>query len=238
VLEYSNSISWINGAGQGWDITPDTLKLSTVNIKVEPSQDSLFHLQMIRSALGETQKMAEERANAIVYSVNSLGTATVNTLVRTSPQGDTLTVDHKNYGLSIVDLGSGYSIPASSRYRAQQVMVLIKVPLGKSIIFDKSIKEKFDQQEIHVRQNRKGRMNGISWESQEFRYESEVEYYMSPGGELKRVDGKETVPSELPIPPATPASPVAPADTDPALPVKSAYQRTLSPSPVNTLFWG
>jgi phage shock protein PspC (stress-responsive transcriptional regulator) len=120
-LEYSNSVSWINGNGQGWDLTPDTLKLSTVSIKVEPSQDSLFHLQMIRSALGETKKIAAERANAIVYSVHSLGRATGNTIVRTSPQGDTLTVDRKNFGLNIVDLGSGYSIPANSRYRAQQV---------------------------------------------------------------------------------------------------------------------
>lgn len=232
-LEYSNTISWINGDGQGWDLTPDTLKLSTVTIKVEPSQDSLFHLQMIRTALGETKKMAEERANSIVYSVNSLGTASGNTVIRTNPQGDTLTVDRKNFGLQIVDLASGYSIPASSRYRAQQVTVLIKVPVGKSIIFDKSIEEKLDQQEIHVRQNRKGKMNGISWESQEFRYDSDVEYYMSPGGELKRVDGKETDPASNN---SLPAAPVAPANPVPAMPATSAYQRTITPSPINTLF--
>lgn len=233
ILEYSNSISWINGAENGWDLTPDTLKLSTVSIKVEPSQDSLFHLQMIRSALGETKKVAEERASAIIYSVNSLGTTTGNTIVRTSPQGDTLTVDRKNFGLQIVDLGSGYAIPASSRYRAQQVMVLIKVPVGKSIIFDKSIKEKLDQQEIRVRQNRKGRMNGISFESQNFRYDSDVEYFMSPSGELKRVDGKETpVESSFPEPPSAPVHP------DPAIPARSAYQRTITPSPFNTLLWG
>lgn len=233
ILEYSNSISWINGAENGWDLTPDTLKLSTVSIKVEPSQDSLFHLQMIRSALGETKKMAEERANAIIYSVNSLGTSTGNTIVRTSPQGDTLTIDRKNFGLQIVDLGSGYAIPASSRYRAQQVVVLIKVPLGKSIIFDKSIKEKLDQQEIRVRLNRKGRMNGISFESQNFRYDSDVEYFMSPSGELKRVDGRET-----PVESSLPETPSAPVRPDPAMPARSAYQRTITPSPFNTLLWG
>lgn len=209
-LEYSNSISWINNdvVSQGWDLTPDTLKLSTVSIKVEPSQDSLFHLQMIRSALGENKKMATDRANAIVYSVN-------------------------NYGLNIIDLASGYSIPASSRYRAQQVEVLVKVPVGKTIIFDKSIEEKLDQQEIQVRQNRKGRMNGIRFESQEFRYESEVEYVMSPSGELKRADGKESsIEGSLPEPPAAPEKP------DPAMPAKSAYQRTITPSPLNSLLWG
>ncbi|MFZ9694839.1 MAG: hypothetical protein ACO3AY_03090, partial [Chitinophagaceae bacterium] len=192
-----------------------------------------FHLQMIRSALGETKKMAEERANAIIYSVNSLGTSTGNTIVRTSPQGDTLTIDRKNFGLQIVDLGSGYAIPASSRYRAQQVVVLIKVPLGKSIIFDKSIKEKLDQQEIRVRLNRKGRMNGISFESQNFRYDSDVEYFMSPSGELKRVDGRET-----PVESSLPETPSAPVRPDPAMPARSAYQRTITPSPFNTLLWG
>ncbi len=109
------------------------------------------------------------------------------------------------------------------------------MPVGKSIIFDKSIEEKLDQQEIRVRQNRKGRMNGISWESKEFRYDSEVEYFMSPSGELKRVDGKETEPSKegsLPEPPTAPESP------EPALPARSAYQRTITPSPFNTLLWG
>jgi phage shock protein PspC (stress-responsive transcriptional regulator) len=234
-LEYSNTISWINGDGQGWDLTPDTLKLSTVTIKVEPSQDSLFHLQMVRAAQGETKKMAEERANAIVYSVNSLGRAIGNTVVRTSPQGDTLTVDRKNFELQIVDLASGYAIPASSRYRVQQVEVLVKVPVGKTIVFDKSIEEKLAQQEIRVRQNRKGRMNGISFESQEFRYESDVEYFMSPNGELKRVDGKEMEPTEdssLPEPPTAPLRP------EPALPAKSAYKRTIIPSPFNTILWG
>jgi hypothetical protein len=146
-----------------------------------------------------------------------------------------LTVDRKNFDFQIVDLASGYAIPASSRYRVQQVEVLVKVPVGKTIVFDKSIEEKLAQQEIRVRQNRKGRMNGISFESQEFKYESDVEYFMSPNGELKRVDGKEMEPTEdssLPEPPTVPLRP------EPALPAKSAYQRTIIPSPFNTLLWG
>jgi hypothetical protein len=78
-------------------------------------------------------------------------------------------------------------------------------------------------------------MNGISFESQDFRYESEVEYFMSPSGELKRVDGKETetsTESSLPEPPAAPEKP------EPAMPARSAYQRTIIPSPFNTLLCG
>ena len=70
-LEYSGSFSWIDGDPSGWDLTPDTLKLSNILIKVEPSRDSSYQVQVVRVANGKDEQDASERASAIRYQIST-----------------------------------------------------------------------------------------------------------------------------------------------------------------------
>lgn len=265
-LEYSNSIGWINGDGEGWDITHDTLSLSNVMIRVEASPDTAYHVQLIRTAIGKTLEAARERAEAINYTISNSTASGTYSKVQYSPSGDTLLADTKGFRHILLDLGSGYSIPASSRYRIQQVTVLIRVPVGKTLAFDESVRKKLHQGEFKVFRKNNGRFKGVEWKDQKLFYESGVEYIMTPGGELKRADGKPeesilnddpgstfTPISEIPALPPIPAIPKAPAipaipltssvppgpsATPVSSPVNSACGRTMTPSPLNALLWG
>lgn len=237
VLEYSKSFSWMDSDGKGWDLTPDTLKLSNVMIKVEASTDSLYRVQLIRSASGKTREAAKARAEAIEYPVYPSIASGTYSIVHYAPTGDTVQVDAKGFTRILLDLGNGYSIPANSRYRIQQVTVLIRVPIGKTINFDESIRQKLHQGEFKVYQKSNGRFRGMEWKDQKRHYESGVEYIMTPGGELKRADGKPEEPASqddlesasTPLPPIPPAIPPS---------AKAACRRALSPSPLNSLLWG
>lgn len=236
-LAYSGSFDWIDGDREGWDLTPDTLKLSNVVIKVESSIDSQYHVSLIKSAAGKTKEAARERAEAIYYPINnSVATGTYST-VRYSASGDTITEDKKAFQRILLNLGNGYSIPANNRYRIQQVNILIQVPVGKTLMIDESVQKKLYQGEFLVIRNRLGRFKGIEWKDIIRNYQAGVEYVMTPGGELKRTDGK---PEDMPIqdevePVSAPLLPLAP--TSPT-PVRSASRRSIAPSPLNTLLWG
>ena len=114
---------------------------------------------------------------------------------------------------------------------------MIQVPIGKTLIFDESVQKKLHQGEFLVLRNGRGRIKGMEWKDIMRNYEAGVEYVMTPGGELKRTDGK---PEDMPIqdevePVSAPHLPMTP--TSPT-PVRSASRRSIAPSPLNTLLWG
>jgi hypothetical protein len=115
--------------------------------------------------------------------------------------------------VSVIDLPSGYAIAAKDKFRAQQVKVVVQVPAGKNILFDRSIKEKLNGSELQIRYNKRGRVSEFLWEDVTFPYRGGVEYKMMPDGTLRRADGVEEDPvynkesdEEVPsLPSATPA---------------------------------
>ncbi|MFN5606331.1 MAG: hypothetical protein ACK483_01320, partial [Bacteroidota bacterium] len=196
-LEYSGSYSWIEGDSRGWDITNDTLKLSNVIIKIEPSKDSTYQVQLVRYANGRTEEEAGKRASAINYHLS----------------GDTLENTIQNRSSLLLNLGNGYSIPASSKYRAQRIRVIIKVPVGGRISFDESVREKLSEVELLVRRKYNNKFD-IEWTDTNIRYRSNIEYTMGADGQLKAEDGssvffedviiEET--KEVPEPPPAPSA--------------------------------
>lgn len=173
-IMYSNKIPWIHieGEEKGWDLTKDSLKLSALVIETTISPDSSFHLELIRSATGRNSQQALQRAEALGYTVN-----TMSNLIQTSNKADT--------GM-IVDLPSHYSIAAQDKYRAQQVKLVVKIPVGKTISFDESIKEKLTLSELDLRYN-KGRLREVDWNNAAFPYEYGVIYKMMPDGMLRPI---------------------------------------------------
>ena len=183
-LYYSERVPWIHVQGEekGWDLTRDTLKLSAVIIETKESPDSRYHIEMHRIATGRSSQQALQRAEALAYPVNTKGY-----FVSGSATADTGT---------LVDLPSYYAIAAKDKYRAQQIKLVVQVPVGKTISFDASIKEKLINGELQIRYNKRGRVNEIFWEDTDFPYQSGVVYEMMPDGTLRSI-GDSTLPDTL-----------------------------------------
>lgn len=157
-LEYTGNYGWIDGDIRGWDFTGDSMRLANVWFDVSASPDSLYHVTIRRTANGRTEEEARVRAAAFTYN---------------AIQQD-----------SLLDLPSSYSIGKGSKFRIQQVGVLIQVPKGKKIRFDASVTDKLNIGRVTV--NRRNRRNmGISVDNDyEFAFFTGVDYTMGIDGKL------------------------------------------------------
>lgn len=165
-LEFTDRYWWIDSDSEGWDISEDTLKISFIKFSILPSLDSAYHVAIKKYSAGRSNSELTRRADHIQY--------------------------HASYNNGVLDLGSGFAIDKESKYRGQMVEVEIKVPAGKKIRFDESVKYKLNPVNIKIQKNRswrKGR-SGISIEnSDSFPWEINTDYVMGFDGELKNADG-------------------------------------------------
>lgn len=170
-LEYTGNYGWIDGDIRGWDFTGDSMRLANVWFDVSASPDSLYHVTIRRTANGRTEE--EARMRAAEFSYNAI-------------QQD-----------SLLDLPSSYTIGKGSKFRIQQVGVLIQVPKGKKIRFDASVTDKLNIGRVTV--NRRNRRNmGISVDNDyEFSFFTGVDYTMGIDGKLLQ-DGVKVVESGAP----------------------------------------
>lgn len=215
-LYYSRQIPWIHIEQEeiGWDLTQDTLKLSHVVIEATLSPDSLYHVSLSRSAMGKNAQQAKARAAAIVYPVY------VN-------NGSMQLSDKRSIDYQVLDLASGYAIAASQKYRAQQVVLRVQIPVNGMIVFDRSVKEKLQSGQLNVRRNQRGHLRELFWDSADLPYVPGVEYRMRADGVLFRVDGQKDPLPEGP----------APVSTEEGFPVTQRAQRLRSTLPIpSTLF--
>jgi len=160
-IEYGGSFSWVQfNDDRGFDITEDTLRLANIRIRIEQSQDSSYHVGIKKYSHGKTTAEAEARAQKIAF--------------------------HATYIDSVLDLGSGIAIDKDSKFRAQQVIVVIEVPVNKKIRFDETV-NKLHALSIRTYRDRKWhRYNGdfdINWDEY-FDYETDVDYVMGKDGYL------------------------------------------------------
>lgn len=167
-LEYTGSFPWIDINGTGLDITPDTLKIA--NIKIEDvllSTDGNYHVEIKKYSRGRSVAEAENRAQKLVYSAS--------------------------YKDSILDLGSSLAIDKSSKFRGQQVIVVIRVPAGKKIRFDESL-SKLHAFNININDREKwrnGKRPDWDFDNESLGYHTNTDYTMGADGVLK--DEKGTV---------------------------------------------
>lgn len=165
-VEYSGSLPWVNIDGGGFDITRDTLRLSDVRIKVQPSEDGNYHTEIRRYSCGRSKGEAQDRAMQILFTVNAKD--------------------------SVLDMNSGFALARESKYRGQHVTVLISVPVGKKIRFDETI-DKLNPMTIHVSskyERKKWRRNYEFDYDEQFEYKTDVDYTMGDDGYLKDPTGK------------------------------------------------
>ncbi|MDF2386644.1 PspC domain-containing protein [Nostoc ellipsosporum NOK] len=167
-LAYEGTFGWLaDEQWDGWDMTPDTLHLAWVNIDVAKSEDSLYHVEIRKFGFGRTESVARERAASIVYSVRSVD--------------------------SLLDLGNGFAIGRSNKYRGQRVEVLIKVPVGKKIRFSENVRRKLYNKELTIGRSRRGTIRRMEWrENSGAWWQSDVDYTMQVDGTLLGAQGKVT----------------------------------------------
>ncbi len=163
-LEYTGSFDWIDDGGSGWDLSTDTLKLSTVRFNVKASADSAYHVTMKRYSYGKTADDAVARAEKIQYSISSRD--------------------------SILDLAPGYTVDRSSKFRGQQVEIEIQVPVGRKLRFNNSVNDKLNPTHFRIRRNY-NRRRGININVEDdysTRFRSDVDYTMGVDGYLRADD--------------------------------------------------
>jgi phage shock protein PspC (stress-responsive transcriptional regulator) len=89
----------------------DSLLLSNIRIKLERSRDSQFHVTLVRRARANSPMEAERIAGEISYAID---------------QAD-----------SILTLPASFPITTTQKFRNQQVIVEIQVPVGREVYVDR-----------------------------------------------------------------------------------------------------
>lgn len=168
-LEYTGRFGWMNDEVEGWDLSDDTLRLSTIRMNVKKSADDHYHVTLRKYGYGRTEQDAIRRAENIQYSVYSKD--------------------------SVLDLGSGYSVDKTNKFRFQQVEVEIEVPAGKKINFDETVSEKLNPTNFKINRRSRHRViiNGeviTDYTENWFRFQSETDYVMGIDGKLRDPNGK------------------------------------------------
>lgn len=157
VRYYSNN-SWLR-IEPFVHVDQDSVTVKNINLRIFKSEDSLFHLSIMKTANGGTKQQAELRAERISYPV---------------VQEDTL-----------LEMPKGFAITRGDKFRNQTVYLTLYVPVGKKI----EVSDDLDWgNDFHFEfgwdmdtwrwRSGQGRFEGYDWNSG-------VEYVMTANG-LKR----------------------------------------------------
>ena len=159
-LVTNSGLRWSNNdvsGAQGIFFDEDSLKLGIINLQYEKSEDSLYHIVLIKQAMGSSVNDATARAQ--------------NTLF--------------NYTIkdSVLDLSNGLAIAKNNAYRMQNVTMLVKIPIGKSIVVDESVMDKLENVNIGVNPSK----HRNSWNNLSMLMANE-EYKMQENGALRNLE--------------------------------------------------
>lgn len=104
--------NWENN-GPFYALNEDSVMMTTVRINVTKSPDSGYHVQKVRFSFGRNPVLAKELASQIQFNI---------------AQND-----------SFLYLPQGFAITPGQKFRNQQVLVIIEVPVGKKIMLQNSV---------------------------------------------------------------------------------------------------
>jgi phage shock protein PspC (stress-responsive transcriptional regulator) len=144
--------------GPFFNLTEDSLSLNTVRIDIIKSKDSSWHLERVKSSLGNNSAEARNLASQINFPIE---------------QKD-----------SILELSRGFIITPNQLFRNQKVLLVIEMPVGKKIL----MKRNLDDFKWFTVNRKRWRNNGIDIEwnnsdyDESYSWTSEVEYVMTENG--------------------------------------------------------
>jgi phage shock protein PspC (stress-responsive transcriptional regulator) len=146
----------------------DSILLRTVRVNVLKSEDSVFHVHLVKMSHGTSGANARELAGDIRFPI---------------AQYD-----------SVLSLPRGFTITPGQKFRNQQVLVQIYVPIGRRIQLSNSVKDynyfNIDPRRRHISWNNGNRY--YEWdedldEENSYSWRGNTEYVMTDGG-LVRTD--------------------------------------------------
>ena len=150
-----------------YGINQDTLMINTVRVNVVKSKDSSFHIFKVQLSRGRNPEQARSLAEKINFNVL---------------QQDSLLL-----------LPRGFAISKDEKFRNQQVLIVVEVPVGKKIELDRSI-DNYDWFDVNLNRRRGWNTDWeVNWD-RNFGWSSNVEFTMTPDG-LERTDRLD--PNEL-----------------------------------------
>jgi phage shock protein PspC (stress-responsive transcriptional regulator) len=165
--------------GPFYNLNDDSLLLTTIRVNVLKSEDAEYHVRVLRFSRSDNSRTAMALAQQIVFPVR---------------QSD-----------SIFSLPAGFTINIEQKFRNQQVLVAISVPVGKKIMLDKSVKNyewfSISANSRHIRWSNNGN-DEDNWEDatdleNAYSWNTNVEYIMTSDG-LSRADRAEIDRKERP----------------------------------------
>lgn len=154
------SSDWFDGEFPFLSMNEDSMLLNTVRLKLVKSQDSGYHIRKVKFARGNTPAIAENNAANINFTVS---------------QND-----------SIIALAKGFPVSKQNKFRNQQVLLVIEIPVGKKIMIDKSV-DWYDWFDVNVDRRRGW---NIDWDERwdnSYSWRNNVSYIMTPEG-LERTE--------------------------------------------------
>ncbi|MHA4810181.1 PspC domain-containing protein [Flavitalea flava] len=184
VIYYDNDNDWLFSSdwernGPFYYLNEDSLLLRTVRINLFKSEDSDYHVHVIRFSRGNNPTIAKALAEKITF---------------TPRQTD-----------SILYLPKGFAITRDQKFRNQQVLVAVAIPVGKRIIVNKNVERyRWFNVNVNNRHIRWNNHNDDDWSidsdddgdwNNSYHWTNNVEYIMTPDG-LSRTDKKNTVSGE------------------------------------------
>jgi hypothetical protein len=139
--------------------------LNTVRINVVKSKDSLFHVYKVNFSRGDSPEKAKKLAEKVTFEIRQ--------------QDSTLI------------LPRGFAVSKTEKFRNQQVMVVIEVPVGKRIELNKDVNS-FEWFSVNFNRRRGWNIDDDRWDDN-YWLERGKEYVMTPNGpeRTNKYDEKE-----------------------------------------------
>jgi hypothetical protein len=106
---------WEDGSDGFHIVNKDSLWLNNVKVNIEQSPDSLFHVYQTRASRGANAHQASEFASHVAFPIGQID--------------------------SILTLPRGFMVSKKDKFRNQQVLVTVEVPLGKTVQVSKNVNE-------------------------------------------------------------------------------------------------
>src|SRR5258708_6082096 len=158
------------------NLNEDSLLLNTVRVNLLKSPDSDYHVQLIKFSHGNNSHIARELAGQVRFTVS---------------QTD-----------SLLSLPEGFAILRGEKFRNQQVLVNVSVPVGKRILVNSNVDEynwfSINVNNRHIRWNNRNNddwgSDADGWDSEEskpYSWPSNTENMITSEG-LVRTDSKKT----------------------------------------------
>jgi len=209
-VRYSGTYWWISGNDMNWDINEDTLKYaeidgpiekSPIKVVIEKSTDTSYSASIIKTSFGKNRKDAEARAEKIQYHIKGNDSG--------------------------IDIGRAIAISKKEMFRMQQLVVVVRVPVGKKIRLNRTMEER--TRPVFIRMNGgsewgyRSRKSKIDFDTY-FEYKTEVDYIMTESG-LAELDAKGNLIKPAIAPGAETETNLPPAQNEKPSPNRYEYKK-------------